>query len=159
MLSQSSQVLPAGLYEAKLHGDTAFFRSLVIALTAFLSLVDLFATQAILPSLTRHYGVTPGAMGLASNASTFGMLVSGLAIGYFSSAIDRRVGILLSLVLLAVPTTLLAYAPNLLVFAVLRVRKGSAWPLPSPSRSLISASITVRQTRQPRLPPTSPAVL
>jgi len=28
MLSQSSQVLPAGLYEAKLHGDTAFFRSL-----------------------------------------------------------------------------------------------------------------------------------
>ena len=124
MLSQSSQVLPAGLYEAKLHGDTAFFRSLVIALTALLSLVDLFATQAILPSLTRHYGVTPGAMGLASNASTFGMLVSGLAVGYFSSGIDRRLGILLSLVLLAVPTTLLAHAPNLLVFAVLRVAQG-----------------------------------
>jgi predicted MFS family arabinose efflux permease len=101
-----------------------FLRSVVIALTAFLSLVDLFATQAILPSLTAHYGVTPGQMGLASNAATFGMLVSGLVVGYYSSAIDRRLGILISLVLLAVPTTLLAYAPNLAVFAALRVMQG-----------------------------------
>ena len=28
----------------------------------------LFATQAILPSLTRHYNVTPAAMGFAVNA-------------------------------------------------------------------------------------------
>jgi YNFM family putative membrane transporter len=40
----------------------ALFRIVVIALTAFLTVVDLFATQAILPSLTRHYGVTPAAM-------------------------------------------------------------------------------------------------
>src|SRR5262245_36905812 len=83
-MTESSQAIPAARYEAKLRGGAAFFRSLVIALTAFLTLVDLFATQAILPSLARHYGVTPGAMGLASNASTFGMLVSGLAVGYFS---------------------------------------------------------------------------
>jgi MFS transporter, YNFM family, putative membrane transport protein len=101
-----------------------FFRSVVIALTAFLSLVDLFATQAILPSLTAHYGVTPGQMGLASNAATFGMLISGLVVGYYSSAIDRRLGILVSLVLLAVPTTLLAFAPNLAIFATLRVMQG-----------------------------------
>jgi YNFM family putative membrane transporter len=106
--------------------DTAgtFLRSVIIALTAFLSLVDLFATQAILPSLTAHYGVTPGQMGLASNAATFGMLVSGLVVGYYSSTIDRRLGILVSLVLLAVPTALLAYAPNLAVFAALRVMQG-----------------------------------
>jgi MFS transporter, YNFM family, putative membrane transport protein len=101
-----------------------FLRSVVIALTAFLSLVDLFATQAILPSLTAHYGVTPGQMGLASNAATFGMLISGLVVGYYSNAIDRRLGILVSLVLLAVPTTLLAFAPNLAVFAALRVMQG-----------------------------------
>jgi Major Facilitator Superfamily len=110
------------------------FRSLVIGLTAFLSLVDLFATQAILPSLTKHYGVTPGAMGLASNASTFGMLVSGLAVGYFSGSIDRRLGILVSLVLLAIPTTLLAYAPNLAVFATLRVPR---WLISGEVRKLV----------------------
>jgi hypothetical protein len=38
---------------------------LVIALTAFLTVVDLFAAQAILPSLTRHYAVMPAAMAIA----------------------------------------------------------------------------------------------
>lgn len=99
-------------------------RSLVIGLTAFLTVVDLFATQAILPSLTRHYGVTPAAMGFAVNASTFGMAVAGLVVGFFSPHIDRRTGILLSLMLLAIPTSLLASAPDLVVFTALRVAQG-----------------------------------
>jgi MFS transporter, YNFM family, putative membrane transport protein len=99
-------------------------RSLVIGLTAFLTVVDLFATQAILPSLTRHYGVSPAAMGFAVNASTMGMAIAGLVVGLFSPHIDRRLGILLSLVLLAVPTTLLASAPNLTVFTILRIGQG-----------------------------------
>lgn len=106
------------------HSPGAFFRSLVIGLTAFLTVVDLFATQAILPSLTRYYGVTPAAMGLAVNASTFGMAVAGLVVGFFSPRIDRRLGILLSLTLLAIPTSLLALAPNLTVFTALRVAQG-----------------------------------
>jgi predicted MFS family arabinose efflux permease len=106
------------------HSPGVALRSLVIGLTAFLTVVDLFATQAILPSLTRHYGVTPAAMGFAVNASTFGMAVAGLVVGFFSPRIDRRLGILLSLTLLAIPTTLLAVAPNLTVFTVLRVTQG-----------------------------------
>ena len=99
-------------------------RSLVIGLTAFLTVVDLFATQAILPSLTRHYGVTPGAMGFAVNASTIGMAVAGLLVGSVSPHIDRRMGILASLLLLAIPTSLLAVAPNLTVFTILRITQG-----------------------------------
>ena len=57
----------------------ALLRSLIIGLTAFLTVVDLFATQAILPTLARHYNVTPGAMGFAVNASTMGMAIAGLA--------------------------------------------------------------------------------
>ncbi len=100
------------------------FRALVIGLTAFLTVVDLFATQAILPALTRHYGVTPAAMGFAVNASTLGMAIAGLVVGFFSPRIDRRYGILLSLMLLAVPTSLLAVAPNLPVFTGLRILQG-----------------------------------
>lgn len=106
------------------HSPGLALRSLVIGLTAFLTVVDLFATQAILPSLTRHYGVTPAAMGFAVNASTFGMAVAGLVVGFFSPHIDRRTGILLSLTLLAIPTGLLASAPNLVVFTALRVAQG-----------------------------------
>jgi YNFM family putative membrane transporter len=102
----------------------ALLRSFVIASTAFLTVVDLFATQAILPSLTRAYGVTPAAMGFAVNASTFGMAIAGLGVALFSNRIDRRRGILISLALLAVPTTLLAVAPNLTTFTLLRVTQG-----------------------------------
>ena len=106
------------------HSPGAVLRSLVIGLTAFLTVVDLFATQAILPSLARHYNVSPAEMGFAVNASTLGMAVAGLVVGFLSPHIDRRFGILLSLVLLAIPTTLLASAPNLMVFTVLRVAQG-----------------------------------
>jgi predicted MFS family arabinose efflux permease len=110
--------------EAHVHSEGAVLRFIVIALTAFLTVVDLFATQAILPSLTKHYGVSPSAMGFAVNASTMGMAVAGLAVGYFSSAIDRRTGILVSLVVLAIPTALLAHAPDLTTFTLLRVAQG-----------------------------------
>ena len=54
--------LAASMRASDMHGHSpgVVLRSLVIGLTAFLTVVDLFATQAILPSLTRHYGVTPG---------------------------------------------------------------------------------------------------
>lgn len=99
-------------------------RSVVIGLTAFLTVVDLFATQAILPSLTAHYGVTPAAMGFAVNASTMGMAISALVVGLLSPKIERRTGIITSLVLLAVPTASLAFAPDLTAFTLLRVAQG-----------------------------------
>lgn len=99
-------------------------RSLVIGLTAFLTVVDLFATQAILPSLVRHYQVTPAAMGFAVNATTMGMAAAGLIVGFFSPHIDRRLGILVSLAALAIPTSLLASAPDLTVFTLLRIAQG-----------------------------------
>ncbi len=99
-------------------------RSFVIALTAFLTVVDLFATQAILPSLAKSYGVSPAAIGFAVNASTIGMAIAGLAVAFLSHRIDRRNGILASLALLSIPTALLAVAPDLTTFTLLRVAQG-----------------------------------
>jgi predicted MFS family arabinose efflux permease len=102
----------------------SFRRSLLIAVIGFLTLVDLFATQAILPSLATAYGVKPAEIGLAANASTLGMAISGLLVGVFSRNIERKGAIALSLLLLSVPTALLAFAPNLTAFAILRVTQG-----------------------------------
>lgn len=123
MTDLSTPIRPAAV-TMDAHSPGAALRSFVIGLTAFLTVVDLFATQAILPSLTRHYGVTPAAMGFAVNASTFGMAVAGLIVGFLSPHINRRTGILLSLALLAIPTSLLASAPNLAVFTTLRIAQG-----------------------------------
>lgn len=103
---------------------TAVWRSGIIGVIAFLTLVDLFATQAILPSLARVYGVSPSAIGFAVNASTMGMAVSCLGVALVSRHLNRRLGIWLSLALLAIPTSLLAIAPDLTTFAALRVLQG-----------------------------------
>jgi YNFM family putative membrane transporter len=99
-------------------------RTLVIGLTAFLTLVDLFATQAILPSLVRAYAVSPAMMSFAVNASTIGMAAAGLVVALLSRHIDRRRGILISLMLLAIPTYLLSTMPGLGVFTLLRIAQG-----------------------------------
>ena len=99
-------------------------RSLLIAVVGFLTLVDLFATQAILPSLARDYRVTPAQIGLAANASTLGMAISGLLFGAFSRTLERKRAISLCLLLLSIPTASLAFAPNLTIFAFLRVIQG-----------------------------------
>ncbi len=120
-----AEAMPAMRAGRHAHPATAALRrTVVIGLTAFLTVVDLFATQAILPSLAQHYRVTPAAMGFAVNASTIGMAISGLAVALFSRRIDRRLGILLSLACLSIPTALLAIAPDLGVFTALRVVQG-----------------------------------
>ena len=95
-----------------------------IGLIAFLTLVDLFAAQALLPTLARNYGVSPSAMGVAVNACTFGMAVSSLLVALVSRRVERRRGIWISLALLSIPTALLSLAPNLAAFAALRVIQG-----------------------------------
>lgn len=102
----------------------ALRRSLAIGLIGFLTLVDLFATQAILPALARDYDVSPSAIGVAANASTIGMAIAGLLVGGLARNFDRRTGVWLSLAVLAVPTFLLASAPSLSIFALLRILQG-----------------------------------
>ncbi|MBZ9790264.1 MFS transporter [Rhizobium sp. 3T7] len=96
----------------------------LVALIAFLTLVDLFAAQAVLPSLVDRFRVSRATMGFAVNASTFGMAIAGLAVALFGRNIDRRKGIWISLAVLSVPTAMLAFTDNIIVFALLRVLQG-----------------------------------
>lgn len=111
-----------GGHDAPASGDT--FRFFIIGVIGFLTLSDLFGTQAILPLLASRYGVSPGTMGVAVNASTFGMAVSGLLVAMVSRRVDRRNGVWISLLLLSLPTLALAGTEALEVFAALRVIQG-----------------------------------
>jgi len=105
-------------------GATPAARLIAIAVISFLTLVDLFATQAILPSLAATYHVSPGVMGSAVNLCTLGMAISGLGVALLSHCIGRRKGVVLSLALLTIPTLLLASMPGLGWFALLRLLQG-----------------------------------
>jgi MFS transporter, YNFM family, putative membrane transport protein len=106
------------------HRAAAILRTVVMGLISFLTFVDLFAAQAILPTLVQVYQVTPAAMGFAVNASTIGMAAAGIGITFFSRRINRRQGIWISLACLSVPTLLLASAPDLGTFTALRIVQG-----------------------------------
>lgn len=108
---------PAGLSPQRV-------RTLLIGLIAFLTLADLFAAQAILPALAQAYAVTPAAMGFAVNACTLGMAAASLGVALAGRYLDRRRGIVASLVLLTLPTALLSVAPDLTAFTLLRVAQG-----------------------------------
>ncbi|MEM0947870.1 MAG: MFS transporter [Pseudomonadota bacterium] len=99
-------------------------RSTIIAVIAFLTLIDLFGSQALLPVLVDRYGVSPGAMGFAVNASTIGMAAASLIVAIFARRIDRRRGIWMCLALLSVPTVGLAFADDLTTFTLLRIAQG-----------------------------------
>ena len=96
----------------------------VIGLIGFLTLVDLFATQAILPSLARRFDASPSEIGFAANASTMGMAIAGLAIVFVGGRIDRRRGVVASLAALSLPTLALAFAGDLTTFTALRIIQG-----------------------------------
>ena len=125
-MSHAATVAPQRKPHEEESAASAYGRVLVIGLIAFLTLVDLFATQAILPSLAAHYRVSAAAMGFAVNASTIGMAIAGLAVALFGRNLDRRRGVFASLALLAIPTALLAVAPDLATFTALRIVQGLA---------------------------------
>lgn len=99
-------------------------RSTIVAMIAFLTLIDLFGSQALLPQLVSAFDTDPGVMGFAVNASTFGMALSGLAVAWFADRINRKRGIWISLALLSVPTFLLGVVDSVEAFLVLRVMQG-----------------------------------
>jgi predicted MFS family arabinose efflux permease len=119
-MTSLQQTAPNTLREAA--ADSMRFA--IIALIAFLTLVDLFAAQAILPSLVIKFAVSRATMGFAVNASTFGMAIAGIVVALFGRNVDRRNGIWISLAVLAIPTTLLSMTDDITTFALLRVAQG-----------------------------------
>lgn len=99
-------------------------RGTIIGIISFLTLIDLFGSQALLPQLVDAYSVDAATMGVAVNASTFGMALSGLTVAWFADRIDRKRGIWVSLALLSVPTLMLGVVDSVAAFAALRVLQG-----------------------------------
>ena len=96
----------------------------IIGVIGFLTLVDLFAAQAILPSLAVRFDASPSQIGFAVNASTIGMAIAGIGVVFFGGRVNRRTGVVASLAALSIPTLILAFTTDLSTFTALRIVQG-----------------------------------
>ena len=97
---------------------------LIMGGAGFATLIDLFAPQAIVPSLARALDASVTVAGTALNCSVIGMAVAGLLASLFIERLGRKVVISGTLMLLGVPTALLSIPAGLVPFALLRIAQG-----------------------------------
>ena len=116
------------VFQGALRGDRprdVIRRSTIISIISFLTLIDLFGAQALLPQIIVAYKANAGLAGVAVNAATLGMALSGITVAWFADRIDRKRGIWICLALLSIPTALLCLTDNIWTFMALRVVQGT----------------------------------
>ena len=126
-------------FQGALRGDRprdVIRRSTIIAVISFLTLIDLFGAQALLPQIIEAYKTNAGIAGVAVNAATLGMAVSGITVAWFADRIDRKRGIWICLALLAIPTAALCLTESIWAFMAFRILQGT----------LMAASFTLTMT-------------
>lgn len=90
--------------------------------------LDLYATQPLLPLLTRLYHASKAQVGLTVSASTLGVAIAAPLLGIFAERLSRRRVIVASLFGLVAPTLLTATSTNLQVLVFWRFLQGLIVP-------------------------------
>jgi AAHS family benzoate transporter-like MFS transporter len=87
---------------------------------------DLVVLGVVLPTLLKYsdWGLNPNSASLISVVGLLGVMVGALAIGTISDVIGRRKTMLLTVIGFSAMTLLCAFAPNPVVFAILRFLAG-----------------------------------
>lgn len=96
----------------------------IIALAAFFNLLDLFGPQAIAPTMAHAFATSAQSMGVAVNIAVLGMTFAGFIAIPFGDRIGRKPLMVGALGALALPTALIAAAPNLFCLEALRLLEG-----------------------------------
>lgn len=99
-----------------------------IAAAGFGALLNLYAPQAILPRLAQVFDATPVQVGLTITATTLAVALCGPFAGALADRLGRKRVIVASLLLLAVPTLLCAFATTLPQLVALRFVQGVFMP-------------------------------
>lgn len=100
--------------------------ALMVGVTVIFS--NIYATQPILPILSRDFGVSPARSGLSISAVVLGIAVAALVLGPLSDRIGRKPVMVWTSLLLVAPTIGLALATNFDRLLVLRAVQGLLIP-------------------------------
>jgi predicted MFS family arabinose efflux permease len=132
--------------------------ALAVVFAGLCTFLDLYATQALLPMLTRDFGATPADVSLTVTATTFAVALIAPFIGAVSDALGRKRLIVAAMFALVLPTIMIArvdglgamvfwrFVQGLLlppIFAVTVAYVGEEWP---PARATTVTGIYVAAT-------------
>jgi len=102
--------------------------SAAIAFAAVCVFMNLYAPQAVLPLLAREFSATPGAVSLTMTANTLAVALVAPFAGALADVLGRKRVIVCAMLVVAAPTILLAYAPDLPTLIAIRFVQGVFMP-------------------------------
>ncbi len=99
-----------------------------IACAAVCVFMNLYSPQAVLPLLATDFAASPRAVSLTMTANTLAVAAVAPFAGAIADVLGRKVVIATAMLALAVPTTLMAFAPDLWSLVALRFVQGVLLP-------------------------------
>lgn len=110
------------------HGSRLSARRIAVFLAGVAAFLDMYCTQALLPELQAHFNAGTAEVGMTVSASTLAVALLAPLVGALADRWGRKRVIVAGAMLLALPTVLLAFAPNMPIFLALRFAQGVCVP-------------------------------
>src|SRR5215475_6202270 len=103
-------------------------RRIAVALAGYCAFINLYMPQALLPTLAQDFQVGAAEISMIITASTLAIALTAPFTGALADVLGRKRVITAAMIAVAVPTVLLAFAPNVGALIVGRFVQGLLLP-------------------------------
>jgi MFS transporter, YNFM family, putative membrane transport protein len=104
------------------------FRRAAVGIPGFCTFLILYAPQSLLPTLTQEFGATPRDISLTMTATAFAIAISAPFAGAMADLLGRKRIIVAAMLLLTVPTVMIALSSSLHALIFWRFMQGLVLP-------------------------------
>jgi len=103
-------------------------RRAAVGIPGFCAFLILYSPQSLLPTLAQEFGATPADISLTMTATALAIAITAPFAGAIADVLGRKRVIVAAMILLAVPTLLIAFTPSLHALIALRFLQGLVLP-------------------------------
>src|SRR6185295_307498 len=103
-------------------------RRAAVGIPGFCAFLILYSPQSLLPTLAQEFGATPADISLTMTATALAIAITAPFAGAIADVLGRKRVIVAAMILLAVPTLLIAFTPSLHALIALRFVQGLVLP-------------------------------
>jgi YNFM family putative membrane transporter len=104
------------------------FRRAAVGIPGFCAFLTLYCPQSLLPLLAQEFGASPADVSLTVTATALAIAMTAPFAGALADVLGRKRVIVTAMILLTIPTAMLAFAPNLPTLIAWRFAQGLVLP-------------------------------